>query len=141
MEQKKSPITVSQMDFHDYGKGGKVYQKYIYAECSYCETLTHLTRVSVFCERDEKGEMILSTVGLEFPTDWYFAHEVHKIAETKFGRFLQKFQVAWLRIKMAIKVLTGGRLHIFSGGDFSFPAAKELARKVIEIVEEMEAVK
>lgn len=135
---EKSPVTVSEVSSGDDRDGGKWYSRYIYAECSFCETLFDLMRVSFYYEKDKDGKVIFSTVDFQFPEKFYIDYRWHTVPKTIWKKIDWKIGCFFRRLWLALKVVLGGKVYLSPSTDFNLATIKELAKKIVEVAEESE---
>jgi hypothetical protein len=134
----KSPITVSELQSGVDPDGGKWHSRYIYAECSYCEMLDDLMRVSFYYEKNKDDGEVFSSVDFQFPDKFYIQPGWHRVPRTVWGRIDREVGCFFRRLWLAFKLVTGGKVFLAPVTDFNLVTIKELARKIIEVVEEAE---
>lgn len=136
--EKKSAVTIS--DVQEGGtKEDKWYQRYIYAECSYCEMFNHLMRISLYYERGKNGELF-SSVDLQMPSEWYLAQPWFNVPKGWVNRLLWGVGRFFRVLKLSLAVLFGRPVHLSASTDFTLATAKDLGQKLVKAVEEAEKV-
>lgn len=133
---KKSPVTVSELSCQDDLDGGKCYSRYIYAECSLCEELSDLMRICVYYEKDKDGKLGFSSANFQFTDKFYTYFGWYRVPRTRFGRIGQSIVLFLRRLRLACKVVVGGKVYLSAPTDLNLSTIKSLALKVIEVVNE-----
>lgn len=137
---KKSAVTVSELTHYaDSRDGTECYQRYIYVECTYCECREHLLRVSVSYEKNNKtNEVVFSDVDFQFSGEYYITQPWRTYKHGWWNRCFQNVKYLFRRLWLAVKVACGGTVYLSVGPDLNLVSAREMAKKLIEVIDEAE---
>jgi len=137
----KSPVTLSELETDDdIVEGITCYQRYIYVECSMCEQLSHMARVSVMYEKNKSdGKISFCSVDFQLPLECFIEPCWRRIKQGIWAWICRKAYGLWFRISTAFKVLfRSGVLYLSPSMDLSLQSTKLLGQKLIEVADEAE---